>query len=62
MIAVNKELTEILCRILNIDKDGNLIQVLVMTKEELTDILTKWYDGASWEHDFGPERNIIPNI
>ena len=33
-----------------------------MNKEELTDILTKWYDGASWEHDFGPERNIIPNI
>ena len=45
-----------------LDKNGNLIQVLVMNKEELTDILTKWYDGASWEHDFGPERNIIPNI
>lgn len=45
-----------------LDKDGNLMQILVMTKEELTDILTKWYDGASWEHDFGPERNIIPNI
>ena len=36
-----------------LDKDGNLIQVMVMTKEELTDILTDWYDGASWEHDFG---------
>lgn len=45
-----------------LDKDGNLMQILVMTKKELTDILTKWYDGASWEHDFGPERNIIPNI
>lgn len=45
-----------------LDKNGNLIQVLVMNKKELTDILTKWYDGASWEHDFGPERNIIPNI
>ena len=45
-----------------LDKNGNLIQVLVMNKEELTNILTKWYDGASWEHDFGPERNIIPNI
>ena len=36
-----------------LDKDGNVIQVVVMTKEELTDILTDWYDGASWEHDFG---------
>ena len=36
-----------------LDKDGNLIQVMVMNKEELTDILTDWYDGSSWEHDFG---------
>ena len=36
-----------------LDKDGNLIQVLVMNKEELTDALTEAYDGASWEHDFG---------
>ena len=36
-----------------LDKDGNVIQVVVMTKEELTDILTDWYDGSSWEHDFG---------
>ena len=36
-----------------LDKDGNVIQVVVMTKEELTDILTDWYDGASWEHDCG---------
>ena len=36
-----------------LDKDGNLMQVLVMTKEELTDALTMDYDGASWEHDFG---------
>ena len=36
-----------------LDKDGNVIQVMVMTKEELTDILTDWYDGSSWEHDFG---------
>ena len=36
-----------------LDKDGNLMQVLVMTKEELTDALTIAYDGASWEHDFG---------
>ena len=35
-----------------LDKDGNVIQVVVMTKEELTDILTDWYDGSSWEHDF----------
>ena len=36
-----------------LDKDGNLILVMVMNKEELTDILTDWYDGSSWEHDFG---------
>ena len=36
-----------------LDKDGNLIQVMVMNKEELTDILTDMYDGSSWEHDFG---------
>ena len=36
-----------------LDKDGNLIQVLVMNKEELTDALTEAYDGASWDHDFG---------
>ena len=36
-----------------LDKNGNLIIVVVMTKEELTDTLTYWYDGASWDHDFG---------
>lgn len=36
-----------------LDKDGNLMQILVMTKEDLTDSLTDAYDGASWEHDFG---------
>ena len=36
-----------------LEKDGNVIQIVVMTKEELTDILTDWYDGSSWEHDFG---------
>ena len=36
-----------------LDKDGNVIQVMVMTKEELTDKLTDMYDGSSWEHDFG---------
>ena len=36
-----------------LDIDGNLMQILVMTKEELTDKLTDMYDGASWEHDFG---------
>ena len=36
-----------------LDKDGNLIQVMVMNKEELTDKLTDMYDGSSWEHDFG---------
>ena len=36
-----------------LDKDGNLMQILVMTKEELTDALTMAYDGASWDHDFG---------
>ena len=36
-----------------LDKDGNLMQILVMTKEDLTESLTMNYDGASWEHDFG---------
>ena len=36
-----------------LDKDGNLILVMVMDKEELTDKLTDMYDGSSWEHDFG---------
>ena len=36
-----------------LDKNGNLIIVMVMTKEELTDTLTYWYDGSSWDHDFG---------
>ena len=36
-----------------LDKDGNLMQILVMTKEDLKDSLTMAYDGASWEHDFG---------
>ena len=36
-----------------LDKDGNLMQILVMTKEDLTDSLTDAYDGASWEHDYG---------
>ena len=36
-----------------LDKDGNLIQILVMNKDELTDILTDMYDGSSWNHDFG---------
>ena len=36
-----------------LDKDGNLIIVMVMNKDELTDKLTDMYDGSSWEHDFG---------
>ena len=36
-----------------LDKNGNLMQILVMTKEDLTESLTVSYDGASWEHDFG---------
>ena len=36
-----------------LDKNGNLIIVVVMTKEELKDTLTYWYDGASWDQDFG---------
>ena len=37
---------------------GNLMQILVMTKEDLTDSLTDAYDGASWEHDFGTDKKI----
>ena len=36
-----------------LDKDGNLIQIMVMNKDELTDVLTDMYDGSSWDHDFG---------
>lgn len=36
-----------------LDKDGNLIRVLVKTEEELKELLTELYDGSSWEHDFG---------
>ena len=36
-----------------LDKDGNLILVMVMNKDELTDKLTDMYDGSSWDHDFG---------
>ena len=36
-----------------LDEDGNLIIVMLMNKEELTDKLTDMYDGSSWEHDFG---------
>ena len=36
-----------------LDKNGNLIIVMVMTEEELTETLTDWYDGSSWDHDFG---------
>ena len=41
-----------------LDKDGNLMQILVMTKEDLTESLTMNYDGASWEHDFGTDKKI----
>ena len=41
-----------------LDKDGNLMQILVMTKEDLKDSLTMAYDGASWEHDFGSDKKI----
>ena len=40
-----------------LDRDGNLIIVMVMNKEELTDKLTDLYDGSSWEHDFGDYEN-----
>ena len=39
-------------------KDGNLMQILVMTKEDLADSLIDAYDGASWEHDFGADKKI----
>ena len=40
-----------------LDRDGNLIIVMVMNKEELTDKLTDLYDGSSWDHDFGDYKN-----
>ena len=41
-----------------LDSWGNLMQILVMTKEDLTESLTMNYDGASWEHDFGTDKKI----
>ena len=41
-----------------LDNLGNLMQILVMTKEDLKDSLTMAYDGASWEHDFGTDKKI----
>ena len=41
-----------------LDKDGSLMQILVMTEEDLTESLTMDYDGASWEHDFGTDKKI----
>ena len=41
-----------------LDEIGNLMQILVMTKEDLKDSLTMAYDGASWEHDFGSDKKI----
>ena len=41
-----------------LDEVGNLMQILVMTKEDLTESLTMAYDGASWEHDFGTDKKI----
>lgn len=35
-----------------LDKDGKLINVMVMTKQELRDELVDRYEGSSWEHDF----------
>ena len=35
-----------------LDKDGNLICVMIMSEEDLRDYLTEMYDGSSWEHDF----------
>ena len=36
-----------------LDKDGNLIRVLVSTEDELKELLTEMYDGASWDKYFG---------
>ena len=36
-----------------LDKDGNLIRVLERTEDEVKELLTEMYDGASWDQDFG---------
>ena len=36
-----------------LDKDGNLIRVLVATEDQAKELLTEMYDGASWDQDFG---------
>ena len=36
-----------------LDKDRNLIRVLVATEDQAKELLTEMYDGASWDQDFG---------
>ena len=36
-----------------LDKDGNLIRVLERTEDDVKELLTEMYDGASWDQDFG---------
>ena len=36
-----------------LDKNGNLLIVLELTRPELEDSLKQMYDGSSYEHDFG---------
>lgn len=36
-----------------LDKDGNLIRVLEKTEDDVKELLTEMYDGASWDQDFG---------
>ena len=36
-----------------LDKDGNLIRVLVATEDQAKELLIEMYDGVSWDQDFG---------
>lgn len=45
-----------------LDKDGNLVVVLEMTRPELEDSLKQMYDGSSYEHDFGSTWDELSTI
>lgn len=45
-----------------LDKDGNLVAVLEMTRPELEDYLKQTYDGSSYEHDFGSTWDELSTI
>ena len=35
-----------------------LVEVVKLTYKQVRNILTNWYDGSSWEHDFGDSWSV----